>query len=100
MNLLSTSTYSNTFFGTTFYFLESRKYSHYFYFLKSRILAHISTFLKVAKSSTFDNTAQENVYRVVIIKKSLHHCRSASASTNLGREFTCQLLLSTPTTAI
>ena len=39
LNLLSTSTYSSRFFGTTFYFLESRKLLHYFYFLKSRLLA-------------------------------------------------------------
>ena len=43
-------------FLTTFYFLESTKFSHYFYFLKVEFLVCTSTFLKVAKSSTFDNT--------------------------------------------
>ena len=47
------------FFGSTFYFLESRKFYNYFYFLQSWILGKYLYFLvyKVTKSSTFDNTA-------------------------------------------
>ena len=37
------------FFGTTFYFLESRKFSHYFYFLKSRIFGMYFCFLESSK---------------------------------------------------
>jgi len=37
------------FFGTTFYFLESRKFSHYFYFLKSRIFGIYFYFLETSK---------------------------------------------------
>ena len=37
------------FFGTTFYFLESRKFSHYFYFLKSRIFGMYFYFLESSK---------------------------------------------------
>ena len=37
------------FFGTTFYFLESRKFSHYFYFLKSRIFGMYLYFLESSK---------------------------------------------------
>ena len=37
------------FFGTTFYFLESRKFSHYFYFLKRRIFGMYFYFLKSSK---------------------------------------------------
>ena len=36
-------------FGTTFYFLESRKFSHYFYFLKSRIFGMYFYFLESSK---------------------------------------------------
>ena len=37
------------FFGTTFYFLESRKFSHYFYFLKSSIFGMYFYFLESSK---------------------------------------------------
>ena len=37
------------FFETTFYFLESRKFSHYFYFLKSRIFGMYFYFLESSK---------------------------------------------------
>ena len=37
------------FFVTTFYFLESRKFSHYFYFLKSRIFGMYFYFLESSK---------------------------------------------------
>ena len=37
------------FFGTTFYFLESRKFSFYFYFLKSRIFGMYFYFLESSK---------------------------------------------------
>ena len=37
------------FFGTTFYFLESRKFSYYFYFLKSRIFGMYFYFLESSK---------------------------------------------------
>ena len=37
------------FFGTTFYFLESTKFSHYFYFLKSRIFGMYLYFLESSK---------------------------------------------------
>ena len=37
------------FFGTTFYFLESRKFSHYFYFLKSKIFGKYFYFLESSK---------------------------------------------------
>ena len=37
------------FFRTTFYFLESRKFSHYFYFLKSRIFGMYFYFLESSK---------------------------------------------------
>ena len=36
-------------FGTTFYFLESIKFSHYFYFLKSRIFSMYFYFLESSK---------------------------------------------------
>jgi len=49
LNLLSTSTYSSRFFLTTFYFLESRKFSHYFCFLKSRIFGVYVYFLQSIK---------------------------------------------------
>ena len=41
------------FFGTTFYFLESRKFSHYFYFLKSRIFGMYFYFLESSKGIYF-----------------------------------------------
>ena len=41
------------FFGTTFYFLESRKFSHYFYFLKSRIFGMYFYFLESSKEICF-----------------------------------------------
>ena len=37
------------FFETTFYFLESRKFTHYFYFLKSRIFGMYFYFLESSK---------------------------------------------------
>ena len=37
------------FFGTTFYFLGCRKFSHYFYFLKSRIFGMYFYFLESSK---------------------------------------------------
>jgi len=37
------------FFGTTFYFLEIRNFSHYFYFLKSRIFDMYFYFLERSK---------------------------------------------------
>ena len=46
--LLSTSAYSNRFFGSTFNFLESRKFLNY-YFLQSRILGKYLYFLQSNK---------------------------------------------------
>ena len=37
------------FFGSTFYFLESRKFYNYFYFLQSRILGKYLYFLQSNK---------------------------------------------------
>jgi len=61
-------------FGTTFYFLESRKFSHY-YFLKSRIFGTYFYFLKSSKviyfwqhwvyNSCIDGTGKHSIHQSV-----------------------------------
>ena len=67
--LLSTSSYPGRFFGTTFYFLESRKFSHYFYFLKSSIFGMYFYFLESSSHVLLTPLVPKAAYFRVVLRR-------------------------------